>query len=84
MDHYSIVREQLPKYLNPPHHILSEHKYINRMFPSNMHYHQESGDSHTKRLPLAETVMVRSDAKDKEEDERFYEYYSKSDDVFED
>jgi hypothetical protein len=50
-----------------------------------MHYHHESGDSQTKKLPIAETVTFLSDVKDKEQEEdRIDQYYSKSDDVFND
>jgi hypothetical protein len=49
-----------------------------------MHYHHESGNSQTKKLPVAETVTFLSDAKDMEKQDKIDQYYSKSDDVFDD
>jgi hypothetical protein len=64
-------------HLNPSHHIHPKHNYLNSL-PSKLHSHHKNG------LPETEKVTFKSDTKDSEDDDGFYEFYSKSDDVFDD
>ena len=64
-------------HLNPSHHIHQKHYYLNSL-PSKMHSHHKNG------LPETEKVTFKSHNKDRVDDDGFYEFYSKSDDVFDD